>query len=141
MLPRLRLKKPKFLLILFVIIFFLVFFVQQFNYEESDNSYQFKQNHKLSQADMLAQIKKSHLGSNFNHKYRNKKEESVHLITKAIDTMKRLVHLDLKGKLIKFLKIMKFDGHVALFTSVLLISPKNELKMYYRSISVKKGKN
>jgi hexosaminidase len=44
---------------------------------------------------------KSHEISNanvrFNEKFRNLREKNVHSITKTIDTMKRIVHLDLKG--------------------------------------------
>lgn len=94
MLLKRRLKNPKFLLIIFLILFILVFFGQYFEYEEIDNSVSFKKQFK-SQFEAENQLKPINF-KNFNGNY-DDNAKNIHIITKTIDTMKRLVHLDLKG--------------------------------------------
>lgn len=94
MLLKRRLKNPRFLLIVFLILFILVFFGQYLDYEDVDNSASFKKLYK-SKTESENQLKPYNL-NDLNENY-DDNGRNIHIITKTIDTMKRMVHLDLKG--------------------------------------------
>lgn len=90
-----RFRNPKILLISFIILFFIVFFVQYLQYDDLDPVSERKEKSENNQAGN--KFRSSYLNKRFNDKFRNKHEMNIHQITKSIDNMKRLVHLDLKG--------------------------------------------
>lgn len=93
-----RFKNPKILLISFIILFFLVFFIQYLQYDDLDTvSSKWGRSPKSIRNQKANQLKPAQFNGQFKDKFRNKQEETIHQVTKAIDTMKRLVHLDLKG--------------------------------------------
>ncbi len=94
MLLRRRLKSPKYLLAAFICLFFIVFFLQYFNYDDIDVSYQLKKSQR--EAAQARHRPANSLDPN-NSKFMSHREETAHQVSKAIDAMKRIVHLDLKG--------------------------------------------